>query len=76
MKPEFPAICDHYAIRVPTFHLPKINHTFAEQLLKFRLIYQINKEVGSITITSKVFTHSFQGFKLFLKNRVIDSYVA
>ena len=75
VRPELPAICDRYSIRVPTFHLPKINHEFAEQLLQYRLIKNINKE-GSFIITAKVFTHSFYGFKLFIKNWIINSYIA
>ena len=33
MKPELPMISDHYEIGKPTFHLPKINHEFAEQII-------------------------------------------
>ena len=75
VRPELPAICDRYSIRVPTFHLPKINHEFAVQLLQYRPIKNINKE-GSFIITAKVFTHSFYGFKLFIKNWIINSYIA
>ena len=76
MKPELPRISDRYEIRKPTFHLPKINHEFAEQLLKYRLIVLLNNENRSISITAKVHTHSFEGFKLYIKNEVIDSYIA
>ena len=32
-------------------------------------------EPGSIHYSSEVFTHSFLGFKFYLKNNVIDSYL-
>ena len=38
MKPELPIVCDTHAIRYPTFHLPRIVHAFAEQLIKYQLI--------------------------------------
>ena len=75
MKPSLPVICNMYDIRKPRFHLPKIKHTFAEHLLEYRLIILLNNENGAILITSKVHTHSFLGFKLYLKNNVIESYV-
>ena len=74
MKPKLPIVCDTHAIRHPTFHLPKIVHEFAEQLLQYQLIKLINKEKCSIVITAKVHTHSFYGFKMFIKNSVINSY--
>ena len=38
------------------------------------MIIKLN-EPGSIDYSSKVFTHSFLGFKFFLRNNVIDSYL-
>lgn len=76
MKPEFPQISSHYDIRKPVFHLPKIKHEFAEQLLKYRLIEILNNEPSALLITAKVYTHSFHGFKLYLKNKVINTYNA
>ena len=35
MKPVLPVICSLYEVRKPTFHLPHINHEYAEQLLKY-----------------------------------------
>ena len=60
--------------RHPTF-LPKIVHEFAEQLIQYQLIKLINKEKCSIVITAKVHTHSFYGFKVFIKINVINSYI-
>ena len=73
MKPELPPTVDQYEIRKPKFRVPFIKHVFAEHLLEYQMIIQLN-EPGSIHYSSKVFTHSFLGFKLYLKNNVINSY--
>ena len=75
IRPELPAICNYYEIRTPRFHLPDIKHTFAEQQIKYQLIKLLNMENCSITITGKVHTHSFQNFKYFVKNSIIDFYI-
>ena len=67
MKPELPPTVDQYEIRRPKFRVPFIKHVFAEHLLEYQMIIQLN-EPGSIHYSSKVFTHSFLGFKLYLKN--------
>ena len=74
MKPVLPRIVNVYEIRKPTFHLPKIRHEFAEQLIEYCLINYSNKEEDVISITTKVFTHSFQSFKIYIKMKIIDSY--
>ena len=62
---------------VPTyFHamkpeLPKVCDTYVIR----QLIKSLNREKCSIVITAKVHTHSFCGFKLFIQNAVIDSYL-
>ena len=56
------------------FHLPVIKHKFAEHSLRYCLIKQLNREKCSILITSKVHTHSFQGYKGYLKNKAINIY--
>ena len=68
MKPELTPTVNQYEIRRPKFRVPFITH-----LLKYQLIIKLN-EPGSIQYSSKVFTHSFLGFKFYLKNNVIDSY--
>ena len=73
MKPELPPTVNQYEIRRPKFRVPFIKHVFAEHLLKYHMIIKLN-EPGSIHYSSKVFTHSFLGFKFYLKNNVIDSY--
>jgi len=75
MKPVLPVVCYTHAIRNPKFHLPHIKHEFAEQLLKYQLIKILNREQCSNLITSKVHTHSYFGFKSYIKYRVIDTYV-
>ena len=72
MKPVLPRICNYHEIRRPTFHLPYIRHSFSEQLVEYQLIKILNDT--TFLITSKVHTHSFQGFKRYIKNNVIDSY--
>ena len=63
MKPVLPPICDYHDVRRPIFHLPHIMHEFAEQLIQYQLIRQLNAEQCSILITTKVHTHSFVSFK-------------
>ena len=73
-RPEMPRVCTRYEIRSPVFHLPVIKHKFAEHSLRYCLIKQLNREKCSILITIKVHTHSFQGYKWYLKNKTIDVY--
>ena len=44
IKPKLPEIIEHYEIRNPVFHLSAIKHKFAENLLQYCLIKQINEE--------------------------------
>ena len=74
MKPELPRVCNYHEIRRPVFHIPPIKHQFAELLVKVQLIRLLNSERSVMRITSKVHTHSFIGFKLFIKNIIIDNY--
>ena len=53
MKPVLSRIVNVYEIRKPTFHLPKIRHEFAEQLIEYCLINYLNKEEDVISITTK-----------------------
>ena len=74
MKPVFPRICENYDIRRPSFHLPPINHDFAEQLLCYQLTTMLN-ENGSTSFSSKEITNSVSGFSYYLKNVIIDRYI-
>ena len=73
MKPTIPVICDYYQIRRPVFHQPKINHDFAEHLVEYQMINLLNDN-DSFLYVSKVQTHSFEGFKFYIKKKMIDSY--
>ena len=70
MNPELPHTVNQYEIRRAKFRVPFIKHVLAEHLLEYQMIIKLN-EPGSIHYSSKVFTHSFLGFKFYLKNNVI-----
>ena len=74
MKPILPELCNVYSIRKPTFHLPVIRHEFAKQIIEYKLLEFLNTESGTLLISSKGHTHSFIGFKIYIRNKVIDSY--
>ena len=74
MKPKLPELCYVYSIRKPTSHLPVIRHEFDKQLIQYRLLEVLNTESGTLLISSKVHTHSFIGFEIYIKNKVIDYY--
>ena len=73
MKPKLPELCIVYLIRNPTFHLPVIRHEFTKQLIKYKLLELLNTESGTLLISYNVHTHSLIGFKIYIKNKVIDS---
>ena len=74
-KPTLPRIDQLYNVRKPVFHLPKLKHKFAEQLLDYQLVKLLNIN-GSFTISLKGFTHSKKGFSSYIKNIVIETYEA
>ena len=74
MKPIIPESAIRYEFRIPSFHLPVIHHKYAEQSLKYCLVKLLNLEECSTLITAKIHTHSFQGFKMYLKNQIINAY--
>ena len=74
MKPKLTELCNAYSIRKPTFHLPVIRHEFARQLIGYKLLKLLNTEHDTVLVSSTVHTHSFIGFKIYIKNKVIDSY--
>ena len=65
-KPTLPRIDQQYNVRKPVFHLSKIKHKFVEQLPDYQLVKLLN-ENGSFRISSKVFTHSKNGFNPMLR---------
>ena len=70
-KPVLPVVNERYEIRNPVFHLPVINHKFAEQ---YCLIRQLNKDHCSNIIADKVLRVSFYSFKVYLKNMIVGTY--
>ena len=59
IKPKLPEIIEHYEIRNPVFHLPAIKHKFAENLLQYCLIKQINEEHCFSMMSDKCKGHLF-----------------
>ena len=74
VKPVLPAETERYEIRNPSFHAPAIKHKFAECSLQYCLINQLNSENSFALLTDKVSTNSFYSFKVFIKNRILNSY--
>ena len=74
IKPNLPVITEHYEIRNPVFHLPAIKHKFAESSLQYCLIKLINEQNCFNEMTDKVQRTSIYSFKVFLKQRVLDTY--
>ena len=66
-KPTLGVVCSFYDIRKPLFSLPKPNIELQKSSLKYVLSKLLNEENGCISITSKVLTHSFQGYKRYVK---------
>ena len=62
-NPTVGVVCSFYDIRKPLFSLPKPNIELQKCSLKYVLSKLLNEENGCISITSKVHTHSFQGYK-------------
>ena len=73
-KPVLPVVNKRYEIRNHVFHIPVINHKFAEQSLKYSLIRQLNIAHCSNIIADKVLRVSFYSFKVYLKNMIVGAY--
>ena len=74
INPKLQEILEHYDIRNPVFQLPAIKHKFAENLLQYCLIKQLNEEHCFRMMSDKVQRTSYCSFKVFLKHRVLDTY--
>ena len=74
MKPELPRATEYYSLRRPTFHLPRISHEFAEHMLEYQMIKALNNSEASAFI-AKVHTHSYFGFKLYVKKTMFNKYM-
>ena len=73
-KPTLGVVCSFYDIRKPLFSLPKPNIELQKSSLKYVLSKLQNEENGCISITSKVHTHYFQGYKRYVKNVILNDY--
>ena len=73
-KPVLPVVNGRYEIRNPGFHLPVINHKFAEQSSKYCLIRQLNKDQCSNIIADKALQVLFYSLKVYLKNMIVGTY--
>ena len=68
IKPKLPIITEHYEIR-NVFHLPTIKSS-----LQYCLIKLINEQNCFNEMTDKVQRTSIYSFKVFLEQRVLDTY--
>ena len=67
-KPTLDVVCSFYDIRKPLFSLPKPSIELKKSSLKYVLSKLLNEENGCIVLrTSKVHTHSFHGYKRYVK---------
>ena len=67
-KPTLCVVCSSYDIRKSLFPLLKPNIDLLKSSSKYVLSKLLNEENGCISITSKVHTHFFQGYKRYIKN--------
>ena len=74
MKPVLPAVTERYEIQNPLLHAPAIKHKFAECSLQYCLINQLNSEFFFALLADKVSMNSLYSFKVFIKNRILNSY--
>ena len=73
-KPTLCVVCSFYDIRKPLFSLPKPNIELQKSSWKYVLSKLLNEENGCISITPKMHTHSFQGYKRNVKNVILNNY--
>ena len=74
VKPELLRVTEYYMLRKPSFHLPRISHEFVEHMLEYQMIKALNNSEASEFI-AKVHTHSYFGFKLYVENILINTYL-
>ena len=73
LKPRLQEIVEHYEIRNLVFYLPTIKHKFTENSLQYCLFKLINEEHSFSMMPDKVERTSFYSFKVFIKNRVLET---
>ena len=73
-KPTLGVVCIFYYIRKPLFSLSKPNIELQKSSLKYVLSKLLNEEKGCISITSKMHTHYFHGYKRYVKNVILNDF--
>ena len=63
---------NHLIRQSNNFHLPLIKHEFAKSTIKFKISKFFNNIDPSIK--NKIYTHSFDGFKKYVKTVIISKY--
>ena len=58
MTPQLPVACARYELRNPMSYLPTIKHKYAENLIRYCLIGQLNSEV-TLASTVEIKKHGF-----------------
>ena len=74
VKPRLPDVCTHYSVRRPLYILPKVNIELIRSSIQYVLSKLLNTSDESTNFTNKIDTHSFYGYKLYLKNNILQSY--
>ena len=54
--------------------VPAVRHEFARQSISYR--FPINFNNMPIDIQDKIYTHSIYSFKIYIKKKIIDSYLS
>jgi hypothetical protein len=55
------------------FHLPIIRHEFAKSSSQYKIAHFFNN-IQDNSIKDKIYTHSFDGFKRYIKYKILDNY--
>ena len=63
---------DHQLRQSNNYHLPLVRHEFAKSTMPFKISDLFNKMEP--LIKDKIYTHSFDGFKKYVKSEIIVNY--
>ena len=66
-------IHDYFVRDQNKFILPLVRHEFAKSSVQFKISHFFN-DIDDKLIKDKIYTHSLNGFKLYVKNEIIDKY--
>ena len=58
--------------QINNYHIPRINHEFAKSTVRYKVPLLFNTMEDSLK--SKIYTHSIDGFRLYIKNSIIQNY--